>query len=418
MAQPPGAPGWQPPVSPAGFAAHGLLPNVGAGYAPGCPPGGGYGPACPPGGGFGAHQVGEPSWFYDSDSRFDQTFHETLRRSWFRVGYVYWEIQNPGKDLLGARMATEDPRDPLGFQAFDVGSVPRIGVFARVPDLQFIDSSQLNGIRGEVGIPMTTGALEMDVWAVQQFSDERNIRPQVDPITGFVTIPAITLLSAGNPSDNTMVLFDTNYQAAFQATVFGTQADFVFQPVNPGIPLSVQSVVGVRYVRYDEELNIRGRDQASNNGAGLNPRVHSEAFNNIVGPQFGVRAGMDSKWLSFNVEPKLLLAINRHQDKVTASEILAPITANTPLVRDVNEDTDFAPGFSLSGEVRIHCTETFSLFAGYELLALSNVSRSSDIIVYDSPLEPIDNPSLIRREKDRAGLFMHGAFVGGEFRFR
>jgi hypothetical protein len=363
-----------------------------------CPPG--YGPANP-------ELVGERPWLYDVDSRIDLVLRETLRRSWIRFDYLNWNIDGPGNDLLGARMATLDAREP--FQAFDPGNIPRVGVAGLVPDLQDVELDNMNGIRATVGIPMQTGSLEFDVWGIAQASQERVIGPQIDLLTGAVVLPAITLTSAGTPSDSTMVLFDTNYRNEIRSTLFGTQANYYFNPMSTATHVTTKPLLGFRYVRFKEELEIQGVDAAT----GTNPRLSSSSHNNLFGPQVGFRTSVDTEWFSVGIEPKVMFGVNRHEDTVSASDILDPGNA----IRTENNDTDFAPVIDLSSYLRINVSRSCSLYGGYQILVLTNASRPSDQIRYDAPLVPTDDPRIGLR-KDREAVLTHGFMVGGEFRFQ
>lgn len=382
-------PGWSPP-SGAGSSMYLLQGD--------CPPG--YGAAQP-------ELVGERPALYDVDSRLDLILRETIKRSWIRFEYLNWNIDGPGNDLLGARMATQDARQP--FQAFDPGNIPRVGVAGFVPDLQTVELDNQNGIRATVGIPMQTGSLEFDVWGIAQASQERVIAPQIDLQTGVVFLPAITLTSAGTPSDSSMVLFDTSYRNEIRSSLFGTQANYYFNPASTATYLTMKPLLGFRYVKFNEELEIRGVDATT----GTNPRLDSSSHNNLFGPQVGFRTSFDNQWFSIGVEPKLMLGVNRHEDRVSASDILDPGNA----VQAENNDTDFAPVVDLSSYLKVHITESCSLYGGYQLLLLTNASRPSDQIRYDAPLVPTD-PARIGLRKDREAILTHGFMVGGEFRFR
>ena len=371
----------------------------------------GYGPACPPGPAYhrpdGSHLV-DPDIFYDNDSRIDLVIRETLRRSWMRVEYLHWNIKDPGNHLLGAEMATLDPREQ--FPAFNPGNIPRNFVNAFVPDTGDVQFDALPGMRLTVGAPTEWGGFEADIWAIMNASTTLDFDPVFDTTTGFTVIPAVTLTVNGAPSDTQMVLFDNGYEAELRSGMWGAQGNWIANPVTPQNTLALSPVVGIRYVKFDEELRISGSDI----GSATNPQITSKANNNLVGPQVGLRASLESKWLSLGIEPKVMFGINRHQDSVRTSQIFDVANPNT---LSTNEDTDFAPAFNLPGFAKLHLSENFSLFAGYELLWLSNVSRSTEHVVYDSPPIPTD-PGQIRVKKHREPIYAHGFMVGGELRFR
>ncbi len=389
-------------------------PSTHQAMVPSCPPGGmgpGYGPACPPAQGSyigGGPRLVQPELFYDNDSPIDLVIRETLRRSWMRVEYLHWNIKDPGSQLLGAQMATFNARDQ--FQAFDPNNVPRLGVNAFVPDTGSFQLNDLPGMRLTVGAPTQWGTFEADIWAIMNASTSQNINPAIDFTQGVTVIPAVTLNVNGAPSDSQMILFDNGYRSSISSGMWGAQGNWVGNPVTPQNTLCLSPVVGIRYVKFDEELRISGSDLAT----ATNPRITSKSNNNLVGPQVGVRASIDSKWLSLGLEPKVMLGINRHQDSVRASQIF---DAGNPNSISQNEDTDFAPAFNLPAYAKLHLSESFSLFAGYELLWLSNVSRPSEHIVYNSSAIPTDAPQ-IGLKKHREQIYAHGFMVGGELRFR
>ncbi len=401
FAQGPMPAAWGPP--PANQA---MVPPYAQGMMPG------YGPACPPGS-LPSPQLVDPDIFYDRDAPIDLVFAETLRRGWFRVEYLHWNIKDPGGRILGADMATLDPKVP--FTAFDPGNIPRgfglLGAF--VPDTSDVRLDSLPGMRLTVGAPTQWGAFEADIWAIMNASTSINVDPELntDFTVPFITIiPAVTLTTDGAPSDTQMILFDNGYNAEIRSGMWGAQGNWIANPLTPNNTLSLSPVLGIRYVKFDEELRISGSDI----GTATNPRITSKSNNNYVGPQVGMRATLASKWLSLGIEPKVLLGINRHQDSVRTSQIFDAANPNT---FDTNEDTDFAPAFNLPATAKLHLSQNFSLFAGYELLWLSNATRATEQIVYDSGPLPTD-PSQIRLKKHREPVYAHGFMVGGELRFR
>ncbi len=322
----------------------------------GLPPGrnvAGWGPAYPPAGGQyiggGPRQV-QPDIFYDSDSPIDLIIAETLRRSWMRVEYIGWNIKDPGNRLLGAEMDTLDARVP--FQAFDPGNVARTNVNGVVQDTGDISFDNLNGMRLTFGAPTQWGSFEADVWGVISGSQTLSVDPVFDPATLVTTIPAVTMTVNGAASDTSMILFDNGYDAELRSGMWGAQGNWIANPLTPQNALVLSPVVGIRYVKFNEELRISGSDLAS----GTNPRISSKSNNNVVGPQVGFRASMDSKWFSMGLEPKVMFAINRHQDTVRASDIWDSANGDA---YESKEDTDFAPGFNLPAYAKVHLGENF-----------------------------------------------------------
>jgi hypothetical protein len=405
------APAAQAQSPPAGSPSGVMQTNWGGGYpAPvqyGGPP---QQYACPPGGGYDVppELVGEQPWGYDDDSRLDLVLKETVRRSWVRFEYLNMNIQGPGHDLLGAQLATQDARQP--YTAFDAGNIPRLGVFAVTPDVNGVQLQNNNGFRFTVGVPTELGTLEADAWTLAQATNEQRIRPVVDLGTGITLLPAISLQSAGNPSDNTMVLFDTDYRAALRTDLWGTQANFYFNPASAASAISFRPLLGIRYMQFFEELSINGTDVLT----GTSPHVLARSNNNMAGGQFGFRLSHDNDWFSLGIEPKLMVGVNRVVDNVKSSDILT--AGNSSAFR--SRDTNFCPALDLSSYAKIHLSKSFSLFGGYQLLVLPNVSRPTDNIRYNSPLDVANDPPEITLRNNSQVLLVHGFMVGGELRFQ
>lgn len=398
FAQSPWGNGASSPVAPAGW--HQPSPWVApyadgwAGPAPNYPPAPIYEELVPQH----THYAGDPAH--------DLAFRDVISEAWVRVEYLNWRFSTPGNILLGAPMETLDPRER--FPAVDRITGVRPNVEAFVPDTGHFELDQMNGIRGTIGFPSRVGTFELSAFTIQEGVQDLHIAPRFDPIDGVVIIPATTLLDQGLPSDTDMILFDTSYHARLESQMYGADAIFVAGPYEPNVPAELRPTMGLKFVQFYEDFYISGEDFAS----GTDHLILAKGHNNYVMTALGFRLESHHEFLTIGVEPRLLIGINRHDDSVYTEEIYDPAEAPN---RTGEEATDFVAGFELQAYGKVHCTERFTLFAGYNLLFLSDVARPLNMIRYNDA--GLANPPDIVYQKDREQLFSQGFTVGGELYF-
>jgi hypothetical protein len=280
--------------------------------------------------------------------------------------------------------------------------------FSFVPDTDGFDLTGLSGFRGTFGLPTRIGTFELSSFVLQQGTHDLVINPRVDPTGPFLIYPALTLLDNGVPSDTNMILFDSSYNAELRSQMFGADASFVAGPYSPNDEFRLHPTFGVKYVQFYEDFSIRGEDFAS----GTNHVISAKGHNNFVTATAGLRLETHHEFLTLGFEPKLLLGINRHEDSVNTEEIYDP--AEDPNFTG-EEDTDFAAGLDLQVYAKIHVTEKFTIFTGYNALFLSDVARPFDMIRYNDA--GLANPPDIVYEPKRESMTTHGLTVGGEIYF-
>ena len=340
---------------------------------------------------------------------------DTLARSWIQIDYLLWDLQAPGNVLLGAGTLTGDPRE--GVNAVDRVLGARPNTIAVVPDLDSSNYDDLNGIRGSFGIPTRVGTLETEAWVLQQGSETINQPPVVDTLNGTTTIAATTLLRDGAPANGLMILYSDSYRATLDSSLFGTEGNWVMNPVTPNTRVRIRPLVGFRYLRFYEELSMAGTDEPDPilaPGVTLDHRIDSETKNHVFGPQFGFRAETEVGRLTLSFEPKFFVGINRYKATVATSQLFSPTEDPT---FEKNEHTRFAPTFDLGLAARFHVTQNFSVHVGYDLFVTGNISRPFDHIYYNAPGSVTEPPDVSLAE-DTQSFFAHGLTVGGQILFR
>ncbi len=359
-------------------------------------------------------------FLYDVDSQFDLDVRETVERSWIRLEYLNWSVTDPGDVYLGAPLATFDrqgsfptgvPVPNPGTSAFPVNDAfgARPGFFGFVPDLGDIRFQNNNGIRGTIGVPLQPFTFEGSAWYLGQ--DKQRLH--FDPVSlgGQILIPTITYYNNGVLSNNSMTPFDSSYDAVVDVNLFGADTNLVLNPIQPGNPIQVQPLVGLKYLSYRNSLTISGVDVAN----GSNPVLGSSSENNTFGPQFGLRFSYDTKWVSFSFDPKVTFGINRHIDSVHSEQLFT----STELPKTVQEEnTSFSPIFDMGVTSRVHLGPHLSVFVSYNLMAIGNQSTSWESIYYNAPAAPLTDPSAIDLDVRKKAVVTHGITIGGELRFR
>lgn len=341
---------------------------------------------------------------YGGDPALDLAVRDMMADCWLRFEYLNWTIQEPENELLGAQMATEDPRGL--FPAVDRVTGVRPNVFAFVPDTEDFDLRNQNGLRATIGLPLQAGAFEFSSFLLQQGNHEQRIAPRFDPINLILIIPATTLLDQGVPSDEDMILYDTSYKSELTSQMFGADAKFIAGPYTPNVPLLLQPTFGLKYVQYYEDFSIRGSDTETL----TNHVISAKGHNNFITGTCGVRFETQHEFLTLGFEPQLLIGINRHEDSVRTQEIYAP--GEAPNLTG-EEDTDFAAGMDLRVYGKIHVNERFTIFCAYNALFLSDVARPFDLIRYNDA--GLTEPPDITFEAKTETMSTQGISVGGEW---
>ncbi len=237
----------------------------------------------------------------------------------------------------------------------------------------------------------------------------------------------------------TGLIYDAGYSAAYNSQIWGTEANMILDigPTSNGV--TVNPLVGFRYMTFDEQFKQVGVTTFDNNliqnggtlftasnplfapigqpvsirGQARKSIIDSKAYNSLFGLQLGTRAKYDSKWLTLGADPRVSVGLDAYKAQVTTTHLRSLADG----VRTTTENKlIFAPVFDLSLYGKLHLTPYFSLFAGYNYTYLFQVSRPLNNIYYN------DNgagaaPGVVVNARSQA-THWQGLTVGGEFRFR
>ncbi|MGQ9822993.1 MAG: BBP7 family outer membrane beta-barrel protein [Thermogutta sp.] len=197
----------------------------------------------------------------------------------------------------------------------------------------------------------------------------------------------------------------------------------------PGLeydPLRFDWLLGVRYFRFDESLRFWSRAHAGAWGA--NPAeegfLSDRAENNLIGGQLG----FDMAWqvtpaVTLSLVPKFGIYNNHIRNRFDAyrgdGELFAPnpnppvgdpVPGSYPAVSSKN-----AVAFLTEADVRLdwQLSPRWSAFIGYRVVAATGIALAD----HQFPPFVVDIQDSILAIDNNAGLVLHGAFAGGEFRF-
>lgn len=464
------APGGYPPMGPYGAppTAQGYCPQPGMPYGPGCPPGGG---AVPP-----TYTEALPDdcgWGYASP--LDRHLANAFRKTYVRLEYLNWSVDRPGDDLIGAPVneidprtgGLIDPRRPLILPVTGQRRFPPLADFqdrffgdefvgdAFVPDLGEVELENLDGIRATIGVPLVFGAFEANIWTLAQEVDKMHadiIPDDGDPNTPFAGILATVPTFIGGFPANSGILFNESFEAKYAFDMWGTETNLLFDAYTQGTGLNLRPLVGFRYISIQSSLDVEGRSRlvSAETGAGFedpisegpiedpatglplrfrDSHIESSVSNNIYGPQIGLRSELVHDWFTIGVEPKIGLAVNTYEAAVETRNLFDP-RAVTTIVDDFGEEltvgeapvntrsqhTEFSPVFQLGVSGKIHITPYLSVWVGYDLLWIGQISRPEDNVFYNAGGAGGRTPQVVVRPH-LTDLLTQGISVGGELRF-
>ncbi|WP_460184885.1 BBP7 family outer membrane beta-barrel protein [Thermopirellula anaerolimosa] len=201
---------------------------------------------------------------------------------------------------------------------------------------------------------------------------------------------------------------------------------FHYRPTLEDDPLRLDWLVGVRYFRFDESLRFSSRAHA---GAwGDNPVeegfLSDRAENNLIGAQLG----FDMSWrvcptVTLSCVPKFGIYNNHIHNRFDAyrgdGELFGPnpnppvgdpVPGSFPAVSSKN-----TVAFLTEADIRLdwQFAPRWTAFVGYRVVAATGIALAD----HQFPFYVVDIQDAILAIDDNAGLILHGAFAGGEFRF-
>lgn len=229
-----------------------------------------------------------------------------------------------------------------------------------------------------------------------------------------------------------------NAPAAFTATlnsqVWGTEGNWVIDPVDPGAAIRLSPTIGFRYLTFNEDL----RQSGTWNFVTLDPnlgtptifnltrQINASAINNLYGPQIGFRSEFGSKWVTFGAAPKVMLGFNTYKAALQTSGITATsgVDANNNAIAipDSQSLLHRETTFGIVGDLQVYSSlnlsQNFSLRVGYDLLWAGLVTRPANDIVYNIRQNPLGGQSSgFSIKPEYPGLLLQGLSIGGELRY-
>jgi hypothetical protein len=161
----------------------------------------------------------------------------------------------------------------------------------------------------------------------------------------------------------------------------------------------VQSHLGLRYIRFDEDYLLQSRNLTGDTGL-----LSLDARNNLIGPEVGIKLFYDvGRRISFSTHWKLGGYLNAYRTST--------FLQNNGITRVNNSDsgTGFAASFDLGANAHIHLTQRLRLRGGYGILWLWDVASVTGN--FPSSLTPASGTST----NDSENAIFHGANVGFEY---
>jgi hypothetical protein len=382
-------------------------------------------------------------WGYE-DTSLDRTLRSLRRNSWIRLEYMNFDAKRPGSHLLGADNPMVN-NERLPFTVTSGGT--DIGV-ATVPVLDGLELKNSNGMRGTLGLMLSGGGLEVNVWGLkenealfelhglgaQEFGPTAGGNLSPDPI--FV---ATSTLVNGEPGNNNF-LYDHSFGARYVQDVWGTGINYIADDSDIGEGLMMMPILGMRYLRVDEglfqvgvfnggfdgvvdfgeDLNSNGvmdaGEDINNDGLldlGLVSTITSRVNNQIYAPQIGMRFQLQHRWFTLGFEPKFALGVNRYKMEVETNQLRSFGDGPT---RATRRSSRFAQVADFRFFMKLFPSENIEFFLAYDVTVAGGVSRAHDNIYYNDNGQ--SEPPAIGVDPGFETLWWQGLTVGGQIWLR
>ena len=351
------------------------------------------------------------------------------RRSWLRLEFMLWDIEDPGDRTIGAPIDGADGNAPV--EVFDTGTGDTFG-FAIVPEFNGVTLNHNAGIRGTYGIFFDGGELEFSVMGNDQasgvinFSNLQQNRPELpDPNVPNPPAPDASLGTVNNPNVIIPVLvdgvagtadnlgfigFDSSYRSSLQSQFWGSELNVLSAPQASVNALTWQWLGGLRYLNFDESFNQTGVSDGGGAFAPVTTRIRSSTTNNMYGPTIGFRTQLASKYFTFNATPRITFALN---DATSRQSFSQGLTSNSL----TEEDVDFTTLTQVSMSAQFHPNEAWTFFAGYDFFWSNRAVRPFRGTSYDGTLVGGDLQPQIGLSPNPESLYLQGLSFGFTFRF-
>ena len=363
------------------------------------------------------------------------------QRSWLRLEYLHWNIEDPGNRTVGAPILDSDGREPV--EVTDRNEVEPFG-FSVVPNFDGASLNDTSGIRGTYGIWFDGGSIEFSVFGSEQASADDRINIQADRLAEFeragtdlttvdlslgtdqspnVIIPLLTNGSPTNLEDLRFIGLDSSYTSSLRSQFWGAELNVLSAPQASVNPVTWQWLGGIRYLSFDERLSQTGVfDNGGTLEVPLEYNFRSSTINNSYGPTIGFRSQFDSRYLTLSVTPRITFALNDYtsESRTFGTGFADPDDPDgSTLTRFSEEEIDFTTITQVTFMAELHPTEAFTLFAGYDFLWNSRVVRTFNQSTFDSAVS-VDTgaffPAVTSRPNPES-LAIEGLSFGATLRF-
>lgn len=357
-------------------------------------------------------------WDY-GPSLFDEFLKDVVRDSYVRMEYLNYRFKDPdGRGLGSGVQGIADPRRP-----FAVTIAGQNAGFARIATLDALKFDNYNGVRTTLGVPMVAGTLEANImWFADrdERTEEFDLGPP--PITnplGPVRFIANTTDLFGQPANN-LFLYDDFYRTKSSTDIWGSEANYIFEPMVPVIGFNVSPIVGVRYFSGKDQLQQLGSfDGSALVAIGGQPLatplisdITSRTRNQYFVPQIGFRAELKQTRFTLGIEPKLGLGVNLYDTFVSTERLRSQ---GDPLTTSSADGEKLAASGEFSMYGRVHLTSQITLSLGYSFIFVDQYSRAFSSIRYNDngPNAPAD----ITTRPTFDMFYIQGLNLSGEYRF-
>ncbi len=350
----------------------------------------------------------EPLW--NPNRPIEAVLTRMFSESWMRLEYINWSQTGP-RGPLGS--ATQFSNDPYRFNPVFDGGSNLIG-FAKLMNLDGIDTQNNQGLRGTYGTETTFGGFEFNFWGIEKVTRSvvADFLPDstiFDPFNNNILFPPVpffvaTTTNLNGALSNNAFLWDLAYRADYTTDYWGSEVKFLFDEGEWGEYAHFQTLFGFQYAYAHDHLRQVGISSAGNTGV-----IASDAENRIFGPTVGFRYEFRHENLTFGVEPKVAISWNDYKGVVTTSQLRSIADPDT---YSEGGSTKFAPMMQLAVYARWRLNDHFNFYISFDGTWLTNVARSYSTINYNDNGNA--NPPAIGYRDSLESMFLHGITGGGE----
>lgn len=355
-------------------------------------------------------------WAYDHPM--DGQFKNVVQSSWMRLEYLLWKAP-PGNQLIGTETTSgNDPREPYTFTDVD-GNV----FSTKEADLNSIGANGSNGIRGTVGVDFKSGTLETIFFGMKTDVSSVSYGPTdlLGPSFGQTDMISIQTFLDGQLAASTGQNFNQMFSATYQSQAWGVESNYVinteslFFRTYYGVGgLQIRPLVGFRYLKIGEEMNVRGsfEDLTLTVPVPLfESTINSSTNNKLYVPQAGIRMEFVHPWFTISAQPKIGFGVNNYEGSVLTNQFLG--AADPTHVTHISKRR-FSPTFEFGLNARFHLSEYFTFNVGYNFLWASHIARPDSIIYYNTSTTNSVSGVSLQAQNSLDSYKLHGLVIGGE----